>query len=194
MGSFLSLAARFCRRQQSTEKLQKPSWVYIPVPISLANRIYQWGLKNIPDDDLLAEKPLFSDTRVLPENMHLTLLVNLPPYSSSLRASIDEAFQNFLRNTGTNDLEIQLGNITSFNSGPRDIIKVDLGNAAHITRLRDYLAKLLPDLPEDVFPYHPHITIAFCKKKEENSHVLVDSEFSKDTFSVDRLMCIKNNN
>ena len=60
-------------------------------------------------------------------------------------------------------MEIHLGNISSFGSVERDVVKVDLASEQAIAALRQRLVQQLPEKPEDRHPFHPHITIAFRK-------------------------------
>jgi 2'-5' RNA ligase len=134
------------------------SSTHILLPNDLADEIYTWGEKNIPDADLFTDpsKPSFGREY----EMHVTVLHGLHEGTPHEVRKLVEGIPEF---------EIELGNVSIFTTNDfYDVIKLDVRSEG----LRN-LNRKLSRLPHTrFFPiYKPHVTIAYVVKGKGNDVV-----------------------
>lgn len=120
------------------------SSIQVQFPDGLAQEIYQWGLNNIPDNELI-HKGRETD-------IHVTLkygLHNHDPFE--MRSIVAEM----------SPLEIELGLITVFENEEEDVIKIDV-ISPKLIQLNKKVCALYPNT-ETHSEYIPHCTVAYVE-------------------------------
>lgn len=129
------------------------SSVQFDFPPEAASEIYNWGLKNIPDN-ILAK-----DGRE--DNIHVTVKYGIHT------ADIEPFIKLFAKEE---PILVTLGKISLFDSDDdHSVVKIDV-SSSDLYRLN----KLISDSFEvtDTFPeYHPHVTIAYIKKNKSTPYI-----------------------
>jgi hypothetical protein len=141
----LKIVNAFLKRLQAVDKTRSFSSVQSNLPFPISQDIYNWNLKNIPDQILTG------DGRE--NDVHVTIKFGLHIVDFT---EIRDLFVN------EKPVKIKLGKISLFNSKDYDVIKIDV-DSPELHRLN----KLISDSVEttDTYPeYHPHITLAYVRK------------------------------
>ena len=119
-------------------------------PDAVADRIIEWGNKNIPDDKLYEDPD--DDTMGREYTVHCTLLYGLV-------SEDPEPVRELL--TGEGNIKASLGKISLFEQDDYDVVKIDV-KSPDLHRLHKKLESNLEN--ENKFPeYEPHVTIAYVK-------------------------------
>jgi len=126
------------------------SSVQVNLPENIANEIYTWGLKHIPDN-ILSEKGRESQ-------IHITVKYGLHITDFTM---VRNLFINFVK-----PICVTLKKITLFNNEDCDVVKINVSSPDLIK-----LNKLISNEFEttDTYPnYIPHVTVAYIKKGYDN--------------------------
>jgi hypothetical protein len=120
------------------------SCITAPLPWDAAEEIRQWGLKNIPDEDLI------NDGRE--SEVHVTVLYGLhghDPYE--IRPIID----------GFGPVKLTLGEISIFENEDQDVVKISV-DSPDLVRLNKLIADKF-EYTKTHPKYIPHVTLAYLK-------------------------------
>lgn len=148
---------------QEGKPLPKKTYSYSSVlyllPDKIAKKVYNWGLKHLPDEDLFHDP---EDSTLGRENeMHCTVLYGIHDKRST-------GCRKILKQTSP--FEIKLGKISAFTSSDKyDVLKVEvIGQKLHDlhNELKDNL-----EVTESYPDYKPHITIGYVKKGKAKQYV-----------------------
>lgn len=122
------------------------SSVQINLPEKISDEIYNWGLKNIPDNILS------KDGRE--SQIHITVKYGLHITDFTL---VRDLFINTIK-----PICIILGKITLFNNEGFDVIKIDV-SSPDLMKLNKLINRKFETT--DTYPdYIPHVTVAYIKK------------------------------
>jgi hypothetical protein len=140
-----------------------------------AKNIYDWGIKNVDDEDIYTDPE--DSTFGREDEMHCTVIYGIhDKRSSGVRKLLEEV----------KPFEIKLGKISAFTVNEKfDVLKVEvigseLHNLHHL--LRDNLECTI-NYPE----YKPHVTIAYMKKGKTERHV-GSTKFQGTVLPVEKLV------
>jgi hypothetical protein len=168
------------------------SFVYVPVPVDVANRIHRLGILEVPDDHLLATRPQHCEIRPPPSDYHITLAAGLGSAHPLLveegcgRLHGDNAagsrcggvgrISPVTLPSGRSSLRVELETrLSTFNDvGKREVVKVAVVPSNDILALREMLVPTthMPNnssgsdgsMPKrTAWKFSPHITIAFAR-------------------------------
>lgn len=120
------------------------SSIQVQFPNVIAKEIYQWGLQNIPEDDLIHKGR--------EDDIHVTLKYGLHYHDPFEIRSIF---------SGCGPIELTLGPISVFENSGEDVVKIDINSP----KLHELNKKVCEKFPyTDKHPkYVPHCTLAYVK-------------------------------
>jgi len=123
------------------------SCVMLMFPSEDAKNVLDWSKQHIPDDKIFED-----DDKGREDEIHVTVLYGLHTNESGPVEEIMESHEGF---------EIELGEISKFESKDYDVIKIGIsGEALH--KANKTLREL--DFTSNYDEYKPHCTIAYVKK------------------------------
>jgi hypothetical protein len=165
--------SQFC---ESKATLYSYSSVLFLLPEKEAQKIHDWGLKNVPDKDLYHGGE--NDRSYGREDeMHCTVLYGIHDKRSVSARNLLSDVKPF---------EIKLGKITSFTNPEKfDVLKVEVDSAA-LHKVHNLLRDNL-ETTESYPLYKPHITIAYLKKGKAKD-LIGSQEFLGTTIGVEKLV------
>lgn len=98
-----------------------------------------------------------------------------------------QEIRNFIKQNFPATIHFQLKNITKFDNDEYDVIKVDV-EGEELSELHYALREHFGDRLDVTYPdYHPHMTLAYCKKGMSD-HLLDDEEFNGWEISSDKFI------
>jgi 2'-5' RNA ligase len=143
--SALKVAQIFIKKLLAVDRTRNFSSVQANLPLPIAQKIYDWGLKHIPDQILTG------DGRE--NNIHITLKYGL--HTADFTA-VRDLFVN------QKPIIIILGKITLFTSDDHDVVKIDV-DSPELHVLHHTIGTTM-ETTDTHLVYNPHITIAYVKR------------------------------
>lgn len=127
------------------------SSVHANLPTTLSERIINWGLKNVKEDDVFKD---FSNNFVGRENeIHVTILYGLHSESPSETQRLVQTTKQFT---------VTLGKISIFTNDKYDVVQIR-AYSEDLIKLNQLLRKHV-SFTDRFIIYQPHVTIAYVKK------------------------------
>lgn len=162
----------FVLRERTEGKTYSYSSSQIDLPQEISERIYQFGLDNVPKSKL-DEK----DGRQKINDIHCTLKFG---YNFSDYKLIEPFIKLF------NPFKIRLGKISLFKKPDQDVVKIEVEKTYELMSLNKFLTNNTDNV--ETFPnFDPHVTIAFSKPNECNN-LIGDSTFEGEEILVNVIM------
>lgn len=155
------------------------SCVQYNLPPNVAQRVTDWGMKNIPDDILYC--PPDCPTYGRESLIHCTVFFGLHTESATPVLYLMENESPFL---------VRLGQISCFSNDKFDVVKIEAWSQ-DLHRLHEKLGDCL-HCTEKFNAYRPHITIAYLNRGE-GAKFVGDKTFDRLTMRVDTL-CFSSKN
>lgn len=96
-----------------------------------------------------------------------------------------QEIREYIKNVFPQDIKFKLKDITKFDNDEYDVIKVDV-ESSDLESIHYNLRDEFEDRLNVTFPeYHPHMTLAYCKKGKAD-HLINDSAFNDKEFSLNK--------
>ena len=150
------------------------SSLQIQLPSNLSKMICDWGLRNIPEEDLHNDG---EDTKGREDDIHVTLFYGL-------KSSDPGQVQKLLKNVAP--FNVRLGLVTLFlDKDDYDVVKIDV-ESPELYELHYAIGDQLENANK--YPtYNPHCTVAYVKKGTGRIY-MADDEFRGQEFMVNNIV------
>lgn len=153
----------------------KYSSTQVDAPQDLAREVFEWGKKNIPEEEIYREDG--DQTLGREDHPHVTV-------KYGLHTADAKEIENVIKQIGP--IEIELGLIANFEPEDKnyDVLKIDVEG----DKLREANLKISELENSDTHPeYKPHMTIAYLKKSASKKY-LNRQDFKGKKFRVDNII------
>ena len=153
------------------------------VPYPFTSKIYDFGLKNIPNSKLADEKEHSSPRQVI-DDIHLTVLFGLK------NCNYQDVLGKIVK-SGLKSVSTTLGKIGKFSLDDCDAIYLEVNPSFELAKLRSFIKNNFEN-QQTYNEFRPHITLAYVKQNSCN-HLVGDDVFDGEEISMGEL-CFSDQN